>query len=69
MYYDILNEVFMCDELPSTCIGCETHCIALTSRCIHFYISTRLHFLKKSVNRNRVSREQKHKQSKIYKFT
>jgi len=69
MYFDILNEVLMCDDLSLVCIGCEAHCSALTSMCIHFYISTRLHFLKKSVNRNQDSREKNHKLKKISKLT
>jgi hypothetical protein len=56
MYFDILNEILTSDELTCSGIGCEKHLIALTSRCIHFYVSTRLHFLKKSVNRSVVKR-------------
>jgi hypothetical protein len=69
MYYDILNHVLANDKLPTTCIGCEKHFNSLTSRCIHFYITTRLHFLKKSINRNRASRQTKQKMSKISKLT
>jgi hypothetical protein len=69
MYFDILNHVLVNDKLATTCIGCDKHFNSLTSRCIHFYISTRLHFLKKSVNRNRASRQKKQKMSKISKLT
>lgn len=69
MYFDILNEVLTCDTLCASAIGCKNHYCSLTSRCIHFYITTRLHFLKKSINRNRKTREQKHKLSKISKLT
>ncbi len=69
MYFDVLNEILTSDELPSAGIGCVKHLTALTSRCIHFYVSTRLHFLKKSINRNRASRQAKQKLSKISKLT
>jgi hypothetical protein len=69
MYFDILNDTLTSDELPTAGIGCESHSTALTARCIHFYISTRLHFLEKSVNRNRSSWQAKHKLSKIAKLT
>jgi len=69
MYFDILNEVLTCDFLSASAIGCKKHYGCLTSRCIHFYITTRLHFLKKSVNRNRKTRETKQKLSKISKLT
>lgn len=69
MYFDILNEILTCDALRTSTIGCKKHYCTLTSRCIHFYITTRLHFLKKSVNRNRKTREKKHKLSKISKLT
>lgn len=69
MYFDVLNDVMVSDALPAAGIGCDHHRVALTSRCIHLYISTRLHFLKKSINRNRASRETKHKLSKISKLT
>jgi hypothetical protein len=69
MYFDVLNDVLTNDQLPLSGIGCAQHCCSLTSRCIHFYISTRLHFLKKSVNRNRSSRQTKQKMSKISKLT
>jgi hypothetical protein len=69
MYFDILNDVLASDALSSTGIGCEKHYTGLTARCIHFFITTRLHFLKKSVNRNRKSRAKKQKLSKISKLT
>lgn len=69
MYFDILNEILTAEELASAGIGCDKHVTALTSRCIHFYICTRLHFLKKSINRNRQTRQTKHKLSKISKLT
>lgn len=69
MYFDILNDVLASDGLSSTGIGCEKHYTGLTARCIHFFITTRLHFLKKSVNRNRKSRVKKQKLSKISKLT
>jgi len=42
-------------------VGCSEHASTLTARCIHFYIVTRLFFLRKEHNRNRSSNQQKHK--------
>lgn len=69
MYNNILNDVLWDDSLSAHTVGCEKHCTSLTARCIHFYIATRLHFLKKSVNRNRASRQTKQKLSKVSKLT
>ena len=69
IYNDVLNEVLCSDKLSKCGIGCENHLTSLTARCIHFYIATRLHFLKKSMNKNRVSSQKKHKLSKISKLT
>jgi hypothetical protein len=69
MYFDILDDVLTCSELPKFVIGCEKHATGLTSRCIHFYVSTRLHFLRKCLNKSRESRATKHKMSKISKLT
>ena len=69
MYQDILNDVLSSDTLSKSGIGCEIHQTSLTARCIHFFIATRLHFLKKSINRNRISRQTKQKLSKVSKLT
>lgn len=69
MYLDILNEALWHEDLPDKAIGCPIHCSALTARCIHFYIATRLHFLNKTINKNRKSRQTKHKLSKVSKLT
>jgi len=69
IYNDILNAALISPELAKCGIGCEVHMTSLTARCIHFYIATRLHFLKKSINRSRASRQKKHKLSKVSKLT
>ena len=69
MYTDILGEVLWHEQLPCHAVGCLKHCTALTARCIHFYIATRLHFIKKCGNRSRKSRQTKQKLSKVSKLT
>jgi hypothetical protein len=69
IYTDILGEVLWHEHLPAYAVGCTKHSTALTARCIHFYIATRLHFIKRSVNRNRKSRQKKQKLSKVSKLT
>ena len=39
--------------------------IRLTSHCIHFYVATRLHFINREHHKKHVSRQDKHKQSKL----
>lgn len=69
MYDIILNDVLASDELKKLTVGCEVHDITLTSRCIHFYIATRLHFINRAKNKQRTSREEKQKHSKLSKLT
>ena len=69
MFSDILNAALNSDKLSFAGIGCEEHRTSLTARCIYFYITMRLHFFKKSVNRNRASRQTKQKLSKVSKLT
>jgi len=68
-YTMMLNEVLAADELASATVGCQVHSVSLTSRCIHFYVVTRLYFLRKARNRNRKAIQQKHKLSKLSKLT
>jgi hypothetical protein len=69
MYQDIVNEVMCCSELAATAVGCEEHVISLTARCIHFYVVTRVHFINRALNKQRVSRQEKQKLNKIAKLT
>lgn len=59
MYTEILDDVLNCDELATSTIGCPSHTISITARCIHFYVSTRLHFLNRAHNKRRSSRQEK----------
>lgn len=69
LYQNIINEVLIDAELPNVAIGCLAHHISLTSRCIHFYVATRIHFINREHNKKRVNRQDKHKHSKIAKLT
>ena len=69
MYMEIIDDVMNCNELATLAIGCPSHTVSITSRCIHFYISTRLHFLNRAHNKRRSSRQEKQKLSKISKLT
>jgi len=69
VYTAILNEALASDELVNNTVGCSVHCSPLTARCVHFYIVTRLYFLRKSINRNRKSNQEKKKLSKLSKLT
>jgi len=68
-YSDILNSTLSSDDLSTSMIGCAAHCCSLTARCVHFYITTRLFFIRKAINRNRSSNQQKQKLSKLSKLT
>jgi hypothetical protein len=68
-YQCIINEILIDAELPNVAIGCSVHQISLTSRCIHFYIATRIHFINREYNKRRVSRQDKHRHSKLSKLT
>lgn len=59
MYEAIMNEVLASCELASLAVGCDSHCCSLTARCIRFYVTTRLHFLNRSANKRRSSRQEK----------
>jgi len=61
LYAEMLNEALSSDDLSSTAVGCPLHRTTLTARCIHFYIVTRLYFLRKAINRNRKNYQNKHK--------
>ena len=69
MYDNILNDVLACNELQKLTIGCDVHNYTLTSRCIHFYIATRLHFINRSKNNQPISREEKRKHNKLSKLS
>jgi hypothetical protein len=69
MYQDIVKEVMCCSELTTTAVGCEEHVISLTARCIHFYVVTRVHFINRALNKQRVSRQEKQRLNKIAKLT
>jgi len=61
---DVLNS-----DVHSCMIGCDNHSCSLTSRAVHHYVLTRVHFLNRSRNRGRASRHEKHKLAKISKLT
>ena len=68
-YSHVLNDILTNPNLPRSAIGCEIHACSLTSRCIHFYVTTRLHFLNSCINKERASKQQKHKHKKLSKLT
>jgi hypothetical protein len=69
MYQDIINDVLANDDLIFTAVGCSQHRTSITSRCIHFYVAVRIHFMNREHNRHRSSRQEKHKHSKLSKLT
>jgi len=69
IHFDIMHTVLISDSLPTRTIGCEMHRNSLTSRCIHFCISARLHLLIKLIDRNRISCSTRHNLSKVSKLT
>jgi hypothetical protein len=69
VYSDIVNDVFGSNDLVNHVVGCKDHQLSLTSRCIHFYIATRIHFVNRELNRKRASRQEKKKLNKVAKLT
>jgi hypothetical protein len=69
VYNDIVNDVFTLNDLANHAVGCKDHQLSLTSRCIHFYIATRIHFVNRECNRKRASRQEKQKLNKVAKLT
>lgn len=68
LYRDTTDDVSNSD-VQSCMIGCGIHCCTFTSRAVHHYVLTRLHFLNRSRNRNLASRREKHKLTKVSKLT
>ena len=69
IYTDILNEALASEQLAVSTIGCSVHASTLTAKCFHFYIVTRVFYLRRACNRNRGSSQQKHQLSKLSKLT
>jgi hypothetical protein len=68
MYELIINEVLSCSDLASLAVGCHAHCCNSTARCIKLFVATRLKFLNRSLNKRRISRQEKKKHSKLSKL-
>ena len=68
LYKDVTDDI-MSSDVASHAIGCDIHRCSLTSRAVHLYVLTRLHFLNRSHNRKLTSRQEKHKLSKVSKLT
>lgn len=68
LYHSILESILASDELLNVTIGCTVHAKSLTARCVHFYVVARIFFIRKAINRNRGSNQEKHKLSKLSKL-